>query len=135
MKNGILFLLLFLVTPIVAQAEVDDYDTYTYKATIVSVYDGDTVTADIDLGFRVWIRDEKLRLSRINTPEVRGVQRPEGLISRDWLRDMILGKEVIIKTIKDKKGKYGRYIVEIYFDGQNINDLLVENGLAEYKEY
>ena len=135
MKNRILFLLLFLVTPIVAQAEVDDYDTYTYKATIVSVYDGDTVTADIDLGFRVWIRDEKLRLSRINTPEVRGVQRPDGLISRDWLRDMILGKEVIIKTLKDKKGKYGRYIVEIYFDGQNINDLLVENGLAEYKEY
>ena len=135
MKNGILFLLLFLVTPIVAQAEVDMYDTYTYKAKIVSVYDGDTVTADIDLGFRVWIRDEKLRLSRINTPEVRGVQRPDGLISRDWLRDMILGKEVIIKTLKDKKGKYGRYIVEIYFDGQNINDLLVENGLAEYKEY
>ena len=130
-----MFLLLFLVTPIVAQAEADMYDTYTYKAKIVSVYDGDTVTADIDLGFRVWIRDEKLRLSRINTPEVRGVQRPEGLISRDWLRDMILGKEVIIKTIKDKKGKYGRYIVEIYFDGQNINDLLVENGLAEYKEY
>lgn len=44
--------MLFLLAPM-AQAEVDDYDTYTYKAKIVSVYDGDTVTADIDLGLHV----------------------------------------------------------------------------------
>ena len=112
-----------------------DEGIYTYKATITSVYDGDTVTADVDLGFRNWVKGEKLRLSRINTPEVRGVERPEGLISRDWLREKLMGQDVIIKTLKDKKGKYGRYVVEIYLNGQNINDLLVEEGLAEYKEY
>ena len=116
------------------QAEVGT-DTYTYKAKIVSVYDGDTVTADIDLGFRIWVRGEKLRLSRINTPEVRGAERPYGLISRDWLRDLLMNQDVVIKTLKDKKGKYGRYIVEIYLDGRNVNDWLVEEGLAEYKEY
>ena len=118
----------------VSMVQIDE-GIYTYKAMITSVYDGDTVTADVDLGFRNWVKGEKLRLSRINTPEVRGVERPEGLISRDWLREKLMGQEVIIKTLKDKKGKYGRYVVEIYFEGRNVNDWLVEEGLAEYKEY
>ena len=121
--------------------EIDARDLYTYRATITGVYDGDTVTADIDLGFHIWIRGEKLRLSRIDAPEVRGEERPQGLISRDWLREKIDGKKVIIKTLKsktsdyDQKGKYGRYLAEIYLDGENINDALVENGLAKYREY
>jgi micrococcal nuclease len=107
---------------------------YEYKARIIKVYDGDTVTAIVDLGFNVSVK-EKLRLSRINTPEVRGEQRPDGLISRDKLRERILDKDVIIKTIRDKKGKYGRYIAEIILEDENINDWLVTEGLAEYKEY
>jgi len=108
---------------------------YTYKARIVSVYDGDTVTADVDLGFHTWVHGEKLRLSRINAPEIRGSERPRGLVSRDWLRERLMGKEVLIRTTKDKKGKYGRYLVEIFLDGRNVNDWLVEEGMAEYKEY
>ncbi|HFD87662.1 MAG TPA: hypothetical protein ENJ35_08300, partial [Gammaproteobacteria bacterium] len=38
-------------------------------------------------------------------------------------------------TIKDKKGKYGRYIAEILLDGININDALVSNGYAQYRDY
>ncbi len=108
---------------------------FTYKAIIQSVYDGDTVTADIDLGFHTWIHGEKLRLARINAPELKGDERPAGLLARDWLRKQILGKSVIIRTIKDKKGKYGRYIAEIILNGNNINDALVRNGYAQYKDY
>jgi len=108
---------------------------YTYKAKITSVYDGDTVTADIDMGLKIWAHGEKLRLHRINTPEIRGDEREQGLVSRDWLREKLDDQEVMIQTIKDKKGKYGRYLAEIYLDGVNINDLLVTEGLAEYKEY
>lgn len=111
---------------------------YVYSAKIVSIYDGDTLTAEIDLGFTVKLT-EKIRLSRINTPELRGEEREMGLISRDRLRDLILDKEVIIHTIKDKKGKYGRYLGEIFFGMEgaeiNVNDWLVTEGLAEYKEY
>jgi micrococcal nuclease len=107
---------------------------YEYKATIIKVYDGDTVTAIIDLGFNVSVK-ENIRLARINTPEVRGVERPDGLISRDRLSERILNKEVIIKTNKDKKGKYGRYIGEIILNDENLNDWLVTEGLAEYKTY
>lgn len=113
---------------------------YHYKAIVVDVYDGDTCTVDIDLGLNSWIRGEKVRLYRINTPELRGNERPEGIISRDFLRKMILGKEVFIETVKDKKGKYGRYLADIWLKDENdswvnINDLLVQQGYAVYKDY
>ena len=128
---------------------------YHYRATVTDVYDGDTCTVDIDLGLKTWVRGEKVRLYRINAPELRGValvvgedlldhlQRREalgGLKSRDFLREQIDGKDVIIQTIKDRKGKYGRYLAEIWLqadDGEaiNINDLLVKNGFAVYKDY
>ena len=107
---------------------------YEYKAKIIKVYDGDTVTALIDLGFNVSVT-EKIRLYGLNTPEVRGEERSNGLISRDKLRDRILGKEVVIKTRKDKKGKYGRYIAEIYLEDENINEWLISEGLAERRKY
>jgi micrococcal nuclease len=107
---------------------------YEYRAKIISVYDGDTVTAVIDLGFNVSVT-EKLRLFGLNAPEVRGDERPDGLISRDKLRERILDQDVIIKTQKDKKGKYGRYIAEIYLEEENINEWLITEGLAERKEY
>ena len=58
---------------------------------------------------------EKLRLHRINASELRGKERPKGILSRDFLREKIDGKEITIETIKDKKGKYGRYLAEIWW--------------------
>jgi micrococcal nuclease len=107
---------------------------YEYRAKVIKVYDGDTITVLIDLGFGVTFK-EKLRLYGINTPEVRGKERPDGLISRDRLRERILDKNITIKTFKDKKGKYGRYIAEIYLEKENINEWLVSEGLAEKKDY
>ena len=113
---------------------------YYYKATITSVYDGDTCTADVDLGLSTIRKGEKIRLARINAPEIRGSSRQQGLIPRDFLRNLILNKNVYIQTIKDKKGKYGRYLGEIWLnndDGSiiNVNDLMVSSNFAEYKEY
>ena len=113
---------------------------YHYRAVVRKVYDGDTITVDIDLGLGSWIHGENLRLYRINAPEVRGTERQAGLRSRDFLRSQIMGKEVIIQTVKDKKGKYGRYLADIWlkdYSGNwvNINDLLVQQGYAVYKEY
>lgn len=113
---------------------------YYYKAYVKSVYDGDTITADIDLGLGVFINGQKLRLSRINAPEIRGDEREAGLLSRGFLREKIDGKQIIIQTIKDKKGRYGRYLAEVFLldvssNLVNINDLLVDNGFASYKEY
>lgn len=110
---------------------------YCYKAIVRSVYDGDTCTVDIDLGLKTWVHKEKLRLSRINTPELRGEEREAGLVARDYLRDLIVNKEVLIQTIEDKEGKFGRYLAEIWSmqpSGQwvNVNDLLIKEGYARY---
>ncbi len=73
-------------------------------------------------------------------PQVRGVEREAGLRSRDFLRGQIDDREVYIQTIRDKKGKYGRYLAEIWFEDENgewvnASDLLVEQGHAVYHEY
>lgn len=124
---------------------------YEYKAYVTSVYDGDTITVDIELGFGIVVRKQKIRLAGINTPEIRGEEREAGLVSRDVLREKILHKNIIINTFKDAKGKYGRYIGVIYLEELqlvegdelvssvenkvNINDWLVENNYGVYKAY
>ena len=113
---------------------------YYYRARVKSVYDGDTCTVDIDLGLRVWLKGEKLRLYGINAPELRGSERPEGLKSRDYLRSLIDGQDIRIETHRDKRGKYGRYLASIFIQQNsgnwlNVNEELVQKGFAVFKEY
>ena len=81
------------------------------------------------------MKKQKIRLFGINTPEVRGPERSLGLVSRDKLRERILDKDVVLKTVRDKKGKYGRYLGIVFIDDENINDWLVDNGLAKTATY
>lgn len=113
---------------------------FEYRAKVVSVYDADTITVDIDLGFTAYLSKVKLRLHGIDAPEMRGPEKQAGTKARDWLRGQILGQEIRIKTYKDKKGKYGRWLAEIFpFEGdaeaKSFNQLLVENGHAEWVKY
>ncbi len=112
---------------------------YHYKAVVVSVYDGDTLHADLDLGLYTWRKNEKIRLARINAPELRGSEKEKGRASRDYLRSRILGREVLIQTLKDRRGKWGRFLGEIWLNEKgtwvNINDEMVEKGFAEYVTY
>jgi micrococcal nuclease len=105
---------------------------YFYQAKVVSVYDGDTCRADIKLGFGVTLENKTIRLSGIDTAEIRGGDNKEDAFkARDRLRELILNKEVVLQTMKDRTGKYGRIIGTIFVDGQNVNELLVEEGLAQ----
>ena len=106
---------------------------YEYKAKIVDVYDGDTFTFEVDLGFSITVK-EKIRLAGINTPEVRGKSKPEGIMVRDYVRSMILGKEVMIQVFK--KGKFGRYVAYVFFDNLtgipcNLTEHLLEKNYGK----
>lgn len=104
-----------------------------YGALVVSVYDGDTVTANIEVGFSIHL-EEKIRLYRINAPEVRGAEKEQGYVSRDALKKLINGKDVVI--INHGRGKYGRIVGEIILDDTlNVSDWMVRNGYAVYKKY
>jgi micrococcal nuclease len=105
-------------------------DFYTYKAKCTDVYDGDTVTLDIDLGFGLRMVGQKIRLLGINTPEIRGSDRAAGLVSAERLRGLIEGRDVIMVSHKDRAGKYGRWLATIYINEVNVNNLLLDEGLA-----
>jgi micrococcal nuclease len=109
---------------------------YEYRATVVAVYDGDTLHADVDLGFRVTFR-MAFRLYGINTPELH-TGTPEsklkGLAARMALLGLVLDKRVLIRSHKDAQEKYGRYLAEIVtLDAPpvNVNDWMVAQGHAE----
>lgn len=106
------------------------FNPYYYNAKVLDVYDGDTITVDVDFGFSIRM-EMRIRLWGIDTPEIRGKERSNGLISRDYLREMILGKDIILETIKDSKGKYGRILGIIHFNGLNVNEHLINEGLAK----
>ena len=95
---------------------------YEYKAKIRSVYDGDSFRADLSLGFGVIDTGAKgkgraFRLYGIDTPEMTGKDRPKGIAARDYVREMMpIGSEVIIKSIMDTSGKYGRYLAIVFIN-------------------
>lgn len=121
---------LALVTDIQSANAGPTCGLYQYKATIVRVIDGDTVVADIDLGFHTWRRDEHLRVARIDAPEMKGASREEGQRSRAALISRIEGRELTICTIKDQRGKFGRYLVELWDGDVNLNDWMISEGYA-----
>jgi micrococcal nuclease len=95
------------------------------------VYDADTCTVLVDCGFNIFLK-ERVRLMGIDTPEIRTKNLKEkelGIEARDWVRGMILDKEVECKFYKE--GKFGRYLVDIYYKGECLNELLVAKGYAK----
>jgi micrococcal nuclease len=105
-----------------------------YTAVCKRVIDGDTIVCDIDLGFFVILHSQILRFSNINTPEL---STPEGIASKEFLKNLVEGKEIVIKTLKPncQKEKYGRWLAEIYLNCENLNDILVRNNHAVYVKY
>lgn len=104
---------------------------YEYQATVVGVYDGDTITVDIDLGLRVWLRGQKLRLFGIDAFELRGDHAARGRAARDYLKTLVLNRLVKLRTHRDSTEKYGRWLADIYLDdGRLVNRLMVDAGHA-----
>lgn len=103
---------------------------YEYTGIVRSVYDGDTIRLDLDLGFNIWKYNESMRLYGINAFEMTGTQRERGIVARDALRERILHKQVYVRTLKDKQEKYGRYLAVIYDADGEVNAWLVEKGYA-----
>jgi micrococcal nuclease len=99
---------------------------YEYKAVVKKVVDGDTVDVTIDLGFNVQYT-ERVRLARINAPEM---STEAGKVVKTFMVDTLEGRNVTIKTEKNTFDKYGRWIAEIYYNEQSINQLLLDKNMA-----
>ena len=109
---------------------------YQYKAIITKVIDGDTVDVDIDLGFEVWLRNQRIRLYGIDTPESRTSDKVEKIFG-NLAKDKILhfcpvGSQIILQTkTDDSRGKYGRILGELVTnEGVNVNQYMIDNNYA-----
>ncbi len=99
------------------------------------VIDGDTVDVDLFLGFGVVWHDQRIRLWGVDTPEVRGKERPRGLAVKEFVRGAVEGRDVMVRTFLDGRGKFGRLLGILYVpsdDGThlNLNRYLAENDMA-----
>ena len=106
---------------------------YEYSCRINRVIDGDSVDVCIDLGFDISFTSS-VRLYGIDTPESRTRDPQEkkcGLLSKNFLEEAVKnGKNIIIRTQKDEKGKFGRVLGSLIIDGTNINHKMIEENLA-----
>jgi micrococcal nuclease len=110
---------------------------YTYKATVDEIIDGDTVDVTVDLGFSTY-KSARLRLNKIDTPETRtrrDKEKKAGKLVEEFLKKLLKGESLTIKTSKDLKGSFGRYLADLYIEDIDIsiNQYLLNKGYA--REY
>lgn len=113
--------------------------TWRFPMKACRVYDADTLMdVSLDLGFGLSI-SITARLYGINAPEVRGPERKRGIVAREWLQARLdLATDVMIETrpVGERAvGKYGRWLVVIWADGDNINETLIDEGHAVRADY
>ena len=112
-------------------------DPYIYRIrTISKVVDGDTIDANIDLGFDISLT-KRIRLAGIDSPESRTRDLEEkalGLETKEWLKKTLEdAKDILIKTEKpDSTEKYGRIIGHLFINGQetSLNNQMIDEGYA-----
>ena len=113
---------------------------YEYKCMILRVIDGDTADVDIDLGFGVWLRKQRIRFAGIDTPESRTrdlVEKKYGIAAKAYVQSYLPdGSDQTLVTVKDAKGKYGRILGKFWvFDSKTdawrmLNDMMIEAHMA-----
>ena len=117
---------------------------YHYRVKLLKVVDGDTVDVDVDLGFNVWLRKQRIRLHGIDTPESRTRNKEEkrfGVRAKQHLSHMIATeiehgplvgsdtkKQILLQSLG--RGKFGRILGVLFVDGVNVNEKMIEDHHA-----
>jgi endonuclease YncB( thermonuclease family) len=140
-----------------------ELDFFWYDVRLKGIYDADTQTFDFLLGMGVVLRDQTVRLWGIDAWELRGPEKPRGVEALAYARSVLFKDEggtlkprpIVLRTYEDKRGKYGRWLVEVFvqtgfrpaftdrggtdqparIEWVNLNEALVENGHAEVVDY
>jgi len=107
-----------------------------YDVVLLKCVDGDTVDVDIDLGFGVWLKDERVRIMGIDTPESRTRDKVEklfGTAAKNRLKELLKNGGKLIttedKSGEDMKGKFGRILGDFRVaDGRRVTEIMIEEG-------
>lgn len=104
---------------------------YEYRCKVLRIVDGDTVDVDIDLGFGIWMHRERIRVMGIDTPESRTrdlTEKAFGLAAKEYVKSLMpIGSTQIIKTQKDKTGKFGRVLGDFIIEDKLLTEHMIEN--------
>ena len=117
---------------------------YEYGCRVVRIVDGDTVDVDVVLGVDVWMRNQRIRLHGIDTPESRTRDKEEkrfGIRAKQHLSHMIateiehgplvgsdIKKQISLQSLG--RGKFGRILGVLFVDGVNVNEKMIEDHHA-----
>jgi micrococcal nuclease len=114
-----------------SELKVNEYDVVLLKAV-----DGDTVDVDIDLGFGIWLREERVRIMGIDTPESRTSDKVEkvfGLAAKKRLKELLHDGGTLVtteeKSGEDMRGKFGRILGDFKTpDGKLVTEVMIAEG-------
>ena len=115
--------------------------SYRYNVNVTRVVDGDTVDVDIDLGFGMIYKKQRVRMMGIDTPESRTRDLEEkfyGLASKAHLKKLL--KDQKVQLLSHDKGKFGRILGELFitvkeYEGtryeianeKSVNQMMIDN--------
>ncbi len=112
---------------------------YDYNCTIDRVVDGDTVDVDIDLGFGIVMKSQRVRIIGIDTPESRTrdlIEKQFGLASKKRAEELLpVGEKFVLLTQLDRKGdvatgKFGRILGDFQIGDTTFAKIMLEEGQA-----
>lgn len=148
-----------------APAVASSVAPYRYEARVVRVIDGDTVVLDLRhpvrlpsnairqdrqyIGRGVWLekransvdivsKEITCRLLGIDTPEIRGPERPRGLEATEFLKSVLEASRGRLTAVTDgdSRGNFGRLLVDLRdAQGASINRQMLDAGQAVEPEY
>ncbi|NUS25039.1 MAG: thermonuclease family protein [Streptomyces sp.] len=101
---------------------------YEYAARATKVIDGDTLDLLVDVGFGIHVQ-QRVRLLGINCPEHGTIAGTDATAyTREWIQQH--GPDLVVRTVKDRREKYGRLLAQVVAAGRILNNDLVTEGLA-----
>ena len=106
---------------------------YRYKVNVVKVVDGDTVDVDIDLGFGMSYKKQRVRMVGIDTPESRTrdlVEKKFGKASKAHLKSILEAGD--IELVSHDKGKFVRILGDLFIGSStfSVNQQMINDHHA-----
>ena len=98
---------------------------------VIKVYDGDSITVAAKLHESFPVNRFSVRLSGIDTPELRSrneFEKKRAVIAKEFLKQKILNQTVFLENVTTEK--YGRLLATIIYKGENINQLMINDTYA-----
>lgn len=112
-------------------------ELYTYRAEVLTVHDGDTVDALLDLGVDTKRHIKRVRLNGLDCPELHTVTpdgRQLGVEAREYLVALLARGPVLMRTHKGHEyEKFGGLLADVYVvlpDGSELhaNQAMLDAG-------